>query len=94
VRRDGLVVAADAEAEVDLERVGRELSGRAHRLTRRPPVRPPSLASPLYRIARAASSTGFSVRWTMAVWFSFFTDHTSTALFGPNHWCAAPDFQP
>lgn len=30
----------------------------------------------------------------MAVWFSFFTDHTSGTLFGPNHSCPAPSFQP
>ena len=39
-------------------------------------------------MARTASSTGFSVRWTMLCGLTFFTCHRSVALLGPKNWCA------
>jgi hypothetical protein len=47
-----------------------------------------------YCIARTASSTGFSVRWTMLCGFTFLTCQRSVALFGPRKRCAAPSRQP
>lgn len=45
-------------------------------------------------IARTASSTGFSVRWTIDCGLIFLTDQTSATLFGPKNSCAAPSRQP
>jgi hypothetical protein len=45
-------------------------------------------------IARTASSTGFSVKWTIACGFTFFTDQTSGTLAGRKNKCAAPSRQP
>ena len=44
--------------------------------------------------ARVASSTGFSVRWTIDCGLTFLTGHTSVALFGPKNLWPAPSRQP
>ena len=41
-------------------------------------------------IARTASSTGFSVKWTMDCGLTFLIDQTSVALSGPRNLCPAP----
>ena len=45
-------------------------------------------------MARRASSTGFSVRCTIALGLTFFTCQRSVAFGGPKKRWAAPSFQP
>lgn len=45
-------------------------------------------------MARRASSTGFSVRWTIDAGLTFLTDQTSGTFAGPKKRWAAPSFQP
>ncbi len=45
-------------------------------------------------MARAASSTGFSVKWIIDCGLTFLTLHTSVALLGPRNLCPAPSRQP
>ena len=56
------------------------LDGLALGHAERVPASPPSQ---LYSMARRASSTGFSVRWTILLGLTFLTGHTSGTLGGP-----------
>src|SRR5207248_8016419 len=83
-------------ASISIRNARRPVCSAAIKVEPLPPNRSRTF-SPLreeYCIARAASSTGFSVRWTIDCGLTFLTLQTSVALLGPKKRWAAPSFQP